>query len=166
MTGTGVAVDFTAFFGAEYERLFQCLYLLCGNKADAEDLAQETMARAFERWDRVRAAETPTGYVFQIGFNLHRSMLRRARRALKGGDRVAVRAEPNLGQTRLEVLEALSSLPAAQRQALVLVEWLGFSASARLVTRHIRRDRCLIHVTCCARPLVTFDPIPMPWSEP
>jgi RNA polymerase sigma-70 factor (ECF subfamily) len=128
MTGSCVAVDFTAFFGAEYERLFQSLYLLCGNRADAEDLAQETMARAFERWDRVRAAETPTGYIFQMGFNLHRSMLRRARRALKGGSRVAVRAEPNLGQTRLEVLEALSSLPVAQRQALVLVEWLGFSA--------------------------------------
>lgn len=128
MTGSGVEADFTAFFGAEYERLFQSLYLLCGNRADAEDLAQETMARAFERWDRVRAAETPTGYVFQMGFNLHRSMLRRARQALKGGSRVAVRAEPNLGQTRLEVLEALSSLPTSQRQALVLVEWLGFSA--------------------------------------
>ena len=128
MTGSDAAVDFAAFFGAEYERLFQSLYLLCGNKADAEDLAQETMARAFERWDRVMAAETPTGYIFQIGFNLHRSMLRRARRALTGGSRVAVKAEPNLGQTRLEVLEALSSLPAAQRQALVLVEWLGFSA--------------------------------------
>ena len=128
MSGTGVAVDFTAFFGAEYERLFQSLYLLCGNKADAEDLAQETMARAFERWERVVAAETPTGYIFQIGFNLHRSMLRRAKRTLTGESRVAVKAEPNLGQTRLEVLEALSSLPAAQRQALVLVEWLGFSA--------------------------------------
>ncbi|TMK14893.1 MAG: sigma-70 family RNA polymerase sigma factor [Actinobacteria bacterium] len=128
MTGSDAAVDFTAFFGAEYERLFQSLYLLCGNKSDAEDLAQETMARAFERWDRVVAAETPTGYIFQIGFNLHRSMLRRARRALTGGSRVAVKADPNLGQTRLEVLEALSSLPAAQRQALVLVEWLGFSA--------------------------------------
>src|SRR5438132_9496701 len=130
MTGSGVAADFTAFFGAEYERLFQSLYLLCGNKADAEDLAQETMARAFERWDRVRAAETPTGYVFQIGFNLHRSRLRRARRALKGGDRVAVRAEPNLGQTRLEVLEALASLPAAQRQARVVGERPGFSGGA------------------------------------
>src|SRR5207302_9708314 len=37
--------------------------------------------------------------------------------------------------------------------------------SPRLITRHIRRDRWLIYATCCARPLLTLDPIPMPWRE-
>jgi RNA polymerase sigma-70 factor (ECF subfamily) len=129
MTACGVAADFTAFFEAEYERLFQTLYLMCGNKADAEDLAQETMARAFERWDRVQAAETPTAYVFQIAFNLRRSLLRRAGRALGSGNRVPASDEPNIGQARLEVLEALSALPRSQREALLLMEWLGFSAA-------------------------------------
>jgi len=128
MAGSDLEADFTAFFEAEYGRLFQSLYLISGNRADAEDLAQEAMARAFERWDRVRAAATPSGYVFQIAFNLHRSMLRRATRALRVGRRAVASAEPNAGQTRLEVLEALSSLPGSQREALVLVEWLGFSA--------------------------------------
>jgi RNA polymerase sigma-70 factor (ECF subfamily) len=125
--GSDLEADFTAFFEAEYERLFQALYLMSGNRADAEDLAQETMARAFERWDSVRTAATPSGYVFQIAFNLYRSMLRRATRVLRVRRRAHESAEPNVGQTRLEVLEALSSLPGSQREALVLVEWLGFS---------------------------------------
>lgn len=122
-----VAADFTAFFQAGYERLFQTLFLTCGNAGDAEDLAQEAMARAFERWDRVQAAKTPMGYVFQIAFNLYRSRLRRIRRALTRGPAPPA-AETNVGQIRLEVLEALSSLPRSQREALLLVEWLGFPA--------------------------------------
>jgi len=128
MPRAGVAADFTAFFQAGYERLFQTLFLMCGNKDDAEDLAQEAMARAFERWDRVQAAETPMGYVFQIAFNLYRSRLRRIRRALTRGGPAPAAAETNVGQIRVEVLEALSSLPRSQREALLLVEWLGFTA--------------------------------------
>jgi RNA polymerase sigma-70 factor (ECF subfamily) len=125
--GRHLEADFGAFFETEYERLFQAMYLTCGNKADAEDLAQEAMARAFERWERVQAAESPIGYVFQIAFNLNRSLLRRAGRALRSG-RAGTSIEPNVGQARLEVLEALSSLPRPQQEALVLTEWLGFSA--------------------------------------
>ncbi len=130
MPRAGVAADFTAFFQAGYERLFQTLFLMCGNKGDAEDLAQEAMARAFERWDRVQAAEAPMGYVFQIAFNLYRSRLRRIRRALtrEGPAPAAAAAETNVGQIRVEVLEALSSLPRSQREALLLVGWLGFPA--------------------------------------
>src|SRR6266511_5328092 len=96
VTGRRANADFSTFFEAEYERLFQAMYLMCGNKADAEDLAQETMARAFERWDRVQAAETPIGYVFQIAFNLQPSVLRRARRALRGGQ-MGMTAQSNAG---------------------------------------------------------------------
>jgi RNA polymerase sigma factor (sigma-70 family) len=128
MAGPEAAADFTTFFVAEYERLFQTVYLMCGDKTEAEDLAQEAMARAFERWDRVQAAETPIGYVYQIAFNLHRSLLRRARRARAGGSQ-ASSMETNVGQTRLEVLEALSALPRSQREALLLMEWLGFPAA-------------------------------------
>jgi DNA-directed RNA polymerase specialized sigma24 family protein len=64
------------------------LYLACGDETDAEDLAQEAMARAFDRWERVQAVERLIGYVFQIAFNqiafnLHRSWLRRTGRALR-----------------------------------------------------------------------------------
>src|SRR4029453_16523446 len=54
VTGRHAGADFGSFFEAEYERLFQALYLACGDKTEAEDLAQEAMARAFERWNGYR----------------------------------------------------------------------------------------------------------------
>ncbi len=60
MTGRRANADFSTFFEAEYERLFQAMYLMCGNKSDAEDLAQEAMARAFERLDRSRLSSRPS----------------------------------------------------------------------------------------------------------
>jgi RNA polymerase sigma-70 factor (ECF subfamily) len=70
-------VDFRAFFEAEYERVLKTMLIVTGNRSEAEDIAQEAMARAFERWGSVSAAASPAGYVFTTAFNLHRSGLRR-----------------------------------------------------------------------------------------
>ena len=45
---------FEEFFLEQHERLFQALFLLTGDRAEADDLAQEALLRAYERWDRVR----------------------------------------------------------------------------------------------------------------
>jgi DNA-directed RNA polymerase specialized sigma24 family protein len=80
------ALGFEAFFQAEYPGLVRALYLLTGDQDEAEDLAQATMARVYERWDRVRVMDSPAGYVYRAAVNLHRQRLRhlavRARRLL------------------------------------------------------------------------------------
>jgi DNA-directed RNA polymerase specialized sigma24 family protein len=50
---------FDEFFEAEYTRLFQSLLVITRDSAEAEDLAQEAMARAVERWDVVTQADHP-----------------------------------------------------------------------------------------------------------
>ena len=70
----GPVPDFDTFFAIEYRRLFEVLYLLTRDRADAEDLAQEAMARAYERWSGIR---DPTRYVYRTAFNLHRTLRRR-----------------------------------------------------------------------------------------
>jgi RNA polymerase sigma factor (sigma-70 family) len=138
MDGAGVravaeaehALDFEAFFGAEFERLFQTLYLVCGDRAEAEDLAQETMSRLFERWDRVAVAESPVAYLYRSAFNLNHQRLRRLvlrRRTSPRPDQSPPPDPAQVVETRTVMLEVLASLPRAQREALVLVEWLGFS---------------------------------------
>ena len=72
-----VASVFEEFFLAHHEQLFQALYLLTGDRSEADDLAQEALLRAYERWDRVGAMESPAGYVYRTALNLHRSQLRR-----------------------------------------------------------------------------------------
>lgn len=119
---------FEGFFEAEYTRLARALYLMTDDVAESEDLAQEAMVRVYERWARVSAMESPTGFLYRTALNLHRSRMRRlavrARRTWGGPAAVdpAVAAE-----VKGELGQALASLPDGQREALVLVEWLGMS---------------------------------------
>jgi RNA polymerase sigma factor (sigma-70 family) len=131
-TGETLAVQapsaFGDFFGSHYARLARACLLLTGSAAEGEDLAQEAMARVLERWDRVSRMDDPEGYVYRTALNLHRNAVRRlataARRQLLG----EAPEDPDATDRRLDLLRAIRSLPRAQREALVLVEWLGYSA--------------------------------------
>ncbi len=87
------------------------------------------MARALERWPRVRVMESPAGYVYRIAVNLHRRRLRRAFRETPApGGTASLAPDPaEIAEVREKVLRALACLSADQRVALVLVEWLGLS---------------------------------------
>jgi len=119
-------LSFEEFFQAEHVRLGRALYLLTGSAAEADELTQEAMVRVYERWDRVRKMESPQGYLYRTALNLHRSRLRwvatRARHILQP----AASPDPaELIQRRDSLDRALASLPSGQREAVVLVEWLG-----------------------------------------
>lgn len=123
--------EFRDFFETEYERLGRALFLVTGNASEAEDLAQEAFVRVYERWDRIRVMESPTGYLFRTAMNLHRSRLRRlaswARRRLDERPEAGGQDPGEAVATRQEIAAALAALPAGQRAALVLVEWLGMT---------------------------------------
>jgi len=119
-------LDFESFFERENVRLFQTMYLATGNRTEAEDLCQEALARAFERWDRIRGMASPAGYVYQTAFNLYRKRLRRRR------DLSEPPGEPpdpgSVAELRDQILRALRTLPPTQVEALMLVEWVGMTA--------------------------------------
>jgi RNA polymerase sigma factor (sigma-70 family) len=119
--------DFAQFFGREYARLARACLMLTGSPADAEDLAQEALARVYARWDEVGVMDSPEGYLFRTAVNLNRKRLRslvvrarHLRQPVGHGD------ELDVAEERLDVLRAVAALPAGQREALVLVEWLDF----------------------------------------
>lgn len=123
--------EFRDFFEAEYERLGRALFLVTGSPSEAEDLAQEAFVRVYERWDRIRTMDSPTGYLFRTAMNLHRSRLRRmaawARRRVDEPLDARARDPGDVVGTREEIAAALAALPSGQRTALVLVEWVGMS---------------------------------------
>jgi RNA polymerase sigma-70 factor (ECF subfamily) len=122
-------LDFAGFFHAEYEALLRTMVVLSRNRAEAEDLAQEAMARVFERWDRVRRATSPRGYLYAIALNLHRSALRRVAVAIRHrGDPDPPEGPEEIAERRLEILRALRSVPRSQCEALLLVEWVGMTS--------------------------------------
>lgn len=123
-------LEFEDFFEVEYERLLRTMYLLCRNRSEAEDLAQEALARAFERWDSIKSAESPVAYLYRIAFNLHRSALRKAAVAIRHPMATATPqdAPEAIVERRSHILHVLGSLPRTQCEALLLVEWLGLTS--------------------------------------
>lgn len=120
---------FEEYYSAEYPRLVRALLLLSSEPTEAEELAQEAFLRVFERWDRVSLMDSPAGYLYRTALNLHRKRLRR----------LAVRArhlwlpdrrpdEIEIAGDRLLLLRAIAQLPRQQREALVLVDWLGLDS--------------------------------------
>jgi RNA polymerase sigma factor (sigma-70 family) len=124
---TDEARDFDAFFNEEYTPLLRLLFGMTGDLAEAEELAQEAMTRAFERWARVSEMTSPAGYVYRVAVNLNRSRLRHVRlRILKQREiRRPLQSEPEVVGS---IVDALVRLPRGQREALLLVEWLGLEA--------------------------------------
>jgi RNA polymerase sigma-70 factor (ECF subfamily) len=119
--------SFEEFFEATYERLLRTLFLVAGNRQEAEDAAQEAFVRVYERWESVRGRPNPAGYTYRVALNVHRSRLRRVRAAAR---RVWIDSQPDeitAADDRDEVDRALAKLPRGHREALVLVEWLGMS---------------------------------------
>ena len=120
---------FEDFFRAEYPRTVKALYLLTGSLAEAEDLAQEALARAYERWDRVAVMESPGGYVYRTAVNLNRKRLRRlAVMARRIFDPPAETDPMSAADTRSETVQLLMTLPRGQREALVLVDGLDMNS--------------------------------------
>lgn len=120
-----VTADFESFFRTEYRPLCQALVLLVGDALEAEEIAQETMTRVLERWDRVGAMESPAGYAYRTALNLQRKRIRRlAVRARRRFAPIPVADIGTAASDRHDVRQALQQLREGQRVALILVDWL------------------------------------------
>lgn len=130
--------DLDAFVQAHHASLRRRAYLLTGCAADAEDLAQEALARAWLASRDGRDLEHPRAYVERILVNLCLSRWRRRRRRpevlaaepaqLRGlgpsrpgqpGGEVSPGADAGVGE-RAQMWQALSGIPERQRAVLVL----------------------------------------------
>lgn len=118
--------SFETFFAAEHARLLRALFLVTGNEQEAEELTQDAFLVVWERWDRVSAMQSPTGYLYRTGMNALRSRARRARRLAKRLVGRAPEDEFARADERDEVARALGELSPRQRAALVLTEMLGY----------------------------------------
>lgn len=121
--------SFEAFFRATYQDLVRTLLLVTGDPGESEDLGQEALARVYQHWGRVKTMESPRGYLYRTALNL--SHKRRRRLAVRN------RRHPLGSQTsdplvmaeiRIDLLRRLSRLSVPQREALVLVEWVGLDS--------------------------------------
>lgn len=66
-------MDFTEFLDARQQSLLRLAIVLCGSRAPAEDVQQDVLLRAYQRWPQIRALESPYGYVRVMVVNEHLS---------------------------------------------------------------------------------------------
>jgi len=120
MTLDTQVADFDAFYGATARRVVRHAYALTGNIADAQDIAQEAFARAWQRWDSVRAYDSPEAWVRRVATNLATSRFRRDRTARAAARELIARNVPEISPDTVALVAALRKLPQRQREVLVL----------------------------------------------
>jgi RNA polymerase sigma-70 factor (ECF subfamily) len=105
---------------------------LCGKVDRADDLVQETLARALTHVDSFQPGTNMPAWLFTILRNQFRSEYRKRRREVEDSDgsyAESLKSQPEQ-DIRVEFSElraALAKLPADQREALILVGATGFS---------------------------------------
>jgi RNA polymerase sigma-70 factor (ECF subfamily) len=65
----GAPEAFDRFVEHFREKIFHYSWLMCGQREDAEEVAQETLLRVFESFDRLREPERVRSWVFRIARN-------------------------------------------------------------------------------------------------
>jgi RNA polymerase sigma-70 factor, ECF subfamily len=120
------AETFDAFYSGSSQRLFDCLYALTGNPAEAQDAVHEAFARAWQRWDNVGSYADPEAWVRTVARRVAVSRWRRTRSALVAHRRHGPPADvPGPNADTVALITALARLPVAQRTALVLHHLVG-----------------------------------------
>jgi RNA polymerase sigma-70 factor (ECF subfamily) len=120
--------DLAAFCRVEWPRLVGALSLYTGEPAVAEDLAQEALVRAWQRWPKVREMDSPSGWVHRVAFNLAASHHRRRRAFQRLRPRLVALPSnaPDLADA-LAVRDAVRDLPDDQRRALIMRYFADFT---------------------------------------
>jgi RNA polymerase sigma-70 factor (ECF subfamily) len=117
--------DFDAFYRSCRDRLVTQLVALTGDRTEAFDLAQEAFVRAWLKWDRVSSYDDPEGWLRRVAYHLAVGRWRRSRRLILRS--TIARDHSEVPGDRLAIVDALRSLSASERQAIVLHHLAGLS---------------------------------------
>ena len=115
--------EFAAYAQVRWPALVRSAVLLGCTAADAEDLAQTVLLRAWTHWGRVRSAREPDAYVYRMLVNALATSRRRrwwGERPSEHGLDAAVSDRTCEVDARDAIVRALASLPREQQMVLVL----------------------------------------------
>jgi DNA-directed RNA polymerase specialized sigma24 family protein len=125
-------LDFDGCFRELFPGVARAAALVVRDRQLGPDIAQESFARLFERWDRIESHDHARNFVYRVAVNLARSHLRRRLAApfgLAGPDAPA--ADPTGPSAAwLDAVAALEQLSSKQRACVVLVDYADLDAAA------------------------------------
>ena len=113
--------DFDTLFRSQFERLVALGVAMSGSVEVARDLAQETMARAYSRWDSLAAVDVPEAWLRRVMTNLLIDHLRRGRVETAAIERLPRHSEASPDNSSgYRLADLLSVLPERQRAVVAL----------------------------------------------
>jgi len=119
VVGTAPGVpEFSAAFPALYGRAYQAAFRLTGDRELSEDLAQETLIRAFSRWPTLDVRRE--GWVVTTAARLAIGDWRKTGRRRAAAVPESSAATDAYAAERVDLARLLTALPRRQRQVAVL----------------------------------------------
>jgi RNA polymerase sigma-70 factor (sigma-E family) len=113
--------SFDAFYRLEFSRMVTLACAVSGSRIAAEDIAQDAMLAARQRWDTIRDYDKPAAWVRRVTIQLASKRLRRARAETAAFLRLRAHEPIPPGPDEVEdVLRAIRRLPLRQRAAITL----------------------------------------------
>lgn len=122
--GDAKDAEFSDWMAARQPALLRTAYLLAGDHHGAEDLVQNTLAKVYLNWHKVRDPKTINGYARRILVNEHNSLWRRAWKKREtpsdeAPEWLATHDTYDVGHGTA-LWELVATLPRKQRAAVVL----------------------------------------------
>jgi RNA polymerase sigma-70 factor (ECF subfamily) len=128
----GSEADFERLYRDTYRQILGTLITILGDRAAAEDCAQDTFERAYKNWRSWRPDAPVEAWLHRIAINVaissrRHSRLREVGEVLKRLGRPATPPDPASVAESSEVIGAMRRLPTKQAAALVLRHYHGYS---------------------------------------
>jgi RNA polymerase sigma factor (sigma-70 family) len=117
-----LVITFEGAFASLRRAAYRAAYRLLGDRAAAEDVAAEALARAYARWRSVSDHAEP--WVIRVATNLALDVGRRRATAIDRQQLLVEEAPVDQVERRLDLQSALRALPRRQREVVVL-RYLG-----------------------------------------
>ncbi len=114
--------DFETFYRVEFPAMVALAHTICGDSQLAEDLAQEAMTRAHNRWPQLVGYDKPGAWLRRVTINLALTRRRRSMREVVGLGRHKLEtiSSPESPTEDAGIWEAVATLAPKQRAAIAL----------------------------------------------
>lgn len=128
-TGPPCGLGFEEFYAAYFQSLTVQLFAYTSDLGMAQEVVQEAFCRALARWKKIALYDDPAAWVRRVAWNLATSRWRRARTAAQFLQRHREEHVAAPSPDRVMLAEALKTLPARQRRAVILYYLADLSVS-------------------------------------
>jgi len=131
----GDQADFERLYEASYGKILGTLTAMLGDRAAAEDCAQDAFERALRKWDTWQPIAPAEAWVHRIAINTAVSYQRKMRlrevgEVIRRIGRPGVAPDPQQLIESRDLADALANLPPKQAAAIVLRHYHGYTNRA------------------------------------